>query len=657
MVLDRKNQRVYTATTESDLLTLHTWASTQGLENIGLGELVDPFPIYVITRSSAERWTSGLHSLVYSDKGRRFASKYHLTEFAQLPKLFARIPESRNELLDFADLPAGECVSTAEAAPFFTAAGFETTPTFDAITPTEQAEHLSSTPGILFTRPTDSKIFIAYINVESSTKRKQQMKKGLDRVGWRARRITATTPFTFHLHANIDSYPSLARPRQIEYALSVSHLRALEEFVDSGSAWGLILEDDIDFDAINAWSFTLQELPSWMPSDCGIVQLAMIWPIVQVRNNNIELNTPDTLHLRSHVPGRDWGAAAYFLRREYAQAILEKMSPRQNQFDFAGYPGQPVSDVWLYDNTYFTPTLRVYSTPLMYVHAEESQMERASNVQDLMHKASRIFTQKMMADVGGKIKKEHVVGNLSSFTPTDYPFVSIITPTYNRRHLLPILEKCIHQQTYPRCRMEWIIVDDSQDGQPAFQPRRELGLVTKYVVLDEKIALGAKRNYTLAQAKGEICVYMDDDDFYPPTRVQLAVETFQRRPDAQFAGSSILPIYYFDTNELWIAGPWSSNHTTAGALAHRRIVCETQKYEATAAYAEEPSFLAGYKLPIAQMNHWQTMVCFAHGSNTYDKKKVLGTNKVKLSEQPISTVIHDNILSVYRDIHKSKSSK
>ena len=44
-----------------------------------------------------------------------------------------------------------------------------------------------------------------------------------------------------------------------------------------------------------------------------------------------------------------------------------------------------------------------------------------------------------------------------------HPFVSVITPTYNRRRFLPYLIQCYLQQTYPKERMEWIILDDGED--------------------------------------------------------------------------------------------------------------------------------------------------------------------------------------------------
>ena len=45
----------------------------------------------------------------------------------------------------------------------------------------------------------------------------------------------------------------------------------------------------------------------------------------------------------------------------------------------------------------------------------------------------------------------------------DLPFVSVCTPTFNRRPFIPIMFECFRNQDYPKSRMEWIIVDDGTD--------------------------------------------------------------------------------------------------------------------------------------------------------------------------------------------------
>lgn len=99
------------------------------------------------------------------------------------------------------------------------------------------------------------------------------------------------------------------------------------------------------------------------------------------------------------------------------------------------------------------------------------------------------------------------------------PFVSVCTPTYNRRLFIPNLIRCFQSQTYPKEIMEWIIIDDGEDSVEDLFKDVEC---VKYFRYEEKIKLGRKRNLMHEKSKGDIIVYMDDDDFYPPERVNHA---------------------------------------------------------------------------------------------------------------------------------------
>ena len=46
---------------------------------------------------------------------------------------------------------------------------------------------------------------------------------------------------------------------------------------------------------------------------------------------------------------------------------------------------------------------------------------------------------------------------------SDLPFVSVCTPTFNRRPFIPYIIKCFDNQVYPKDKMEWIIIDDGTD--------------------------------------------------------------------------------------------------------------------------------------------------------------------------------------------------
>ena len=69
--------------------------------------------------------------------------------------------------------------------------------------------------------------------------------------------------------------------------------------------------------------------------------------------------------------------------------------------------------------------------------------------------------------------------------------------------------------------------------------------------------LGEKRNFMHTKTKGEFLIYMDDDDYYPPERVEHAVDTLQKNPSALCAGSSELYIYFKHINQMYQS--WRDN--------------------------------------------------------------------------------------------------
>lgn len=202
------------------------------------------------------------------------------------------------------------------------------------------------------------------------------------------------------------------------------------------------------------------------------------------------------------------------------------------------------------------------------------------------------------------------------------PRVSICTPTYNRQDLLPLLEQCIAEQTYPKNRLEWIILDDSDNGQPGFARNERSGIVTRYWHFRQRMKQGRKRNLSHTLSRGDIIVYMDDDDYYPPERVSHAVHQLLRH-NALMAGSTYLPIHFVALKQTWISGPFGQHHATAGTFAFRRELLATQFFDDNAERAEESFFLNTFSVPMVQLDPARTILCMEHGSNTFDKMKLI----------------------------------
>ena len=202
------------------------------------------------------------------------------------------------------------------------------------------------------------------------------------------------------------------------------------------------------------------------------------------------------------------------------------------------------------------------------------------------------------------------------------PFVSVCTPTFNRRPFIPIMFECFKNQTYPKDRLEWIIVDDGTDCINDLISAANIPQI-KYFRVEKKMTLGEKRNYMHKQSKGSIIVYMDDDDYYPPERVSHAVDRLLDNPHALCAGSSEMYIYFKHIQQMYQCGPYGPNHATAATFAFRVELLKETQYENHASLAEEKAFLKNYTVPFVQLDSLKTILVFSHEHNSFDKRELL----------------------------------
>jgi hypothetical protein len=161
--------------------------------------------------------------------------------------------------------------------------------------------------------------------------------------------------------------------------------------------------------------------------------------------------------------------------------------------------------------------------------------------------------------------------------------------------------------------------------------------------------LGRKRNLLHEKSKGDIIVYMDDDDYYPPQRVSHAVEKLQEHPEALCAGSSEIYIYFKHIQKMYQFGPYGPNHATAGTFAFKRKLIEN-RYDDEACLAEEKSFLKDYTVPFVQLDPKKVILVFSHEHNTFDKRKLLENphpNFVKESTKTVDEFVKEKELKEF----------
>jgi len=199
--------------------------------------------------------------------------------------------------------------------------------------------------------------------------------------------------------------------------------------------------------------------------------------------------------------------------------------------------------------------------------------------------------------------------------------------------------------------MEWIILDDGQDSvEDIFMEAAKTIPNLRYIRENKKQLIGYKRNRLHKEAKGDIFVCMDDDDYYHPERVSHAVTKLQQDPKIQLAGSSVLFMYYTDVKVILKLGPYGPNHATNGTMAMKASYAKTHFYDETVTHAEEVSFLERYKHPMVQLDPYKVMLVISHTENTFDKKRFLTKEQLetnpylKMTQYKIKDFIKDKVI-------------
>ena len=108
-----------------------------------------------------------------------------------------------------------------------------------------------------------------------------------------------------------------------------------------------------------------------------------------------------------------------------------------------------------------------------------------------------------------------------------YPnLISVVIPTYNRRHLLQKAIDSVLTQTYPH--FELIVVDDcSTDGTEHFVKSLSDKRIS-YTKHKQNKHASASRNTGIKLSKGEFIAFLDDDDKWLPTKLEKQIALIKR---------------------------------------------------------------------------------------------------------------------------------
>ena len=210
------------------------------------------------------------------------------------------------------------------------------------------------------------------------------------------------------------------------------------------------------------------------------------------------------------------------------------------------------------------------------------------------------------------------------------PPISVVTLTYNRRKFIDVAFHNLIMSDYPKDKIEWVIVDDSDDPNEAvadkinkFANRAPVAQV-QYVPLPNRYTVGGKRNIGVQRASHDIILFMDDDDHYPETSFRRRVGWLTQHPwKPQVVACSTIACYDLVrgvsavNTPPWELGP--ASRVSEATLTFYKSFWDTHRFPFTNT-SEGEGFLAGNEHVLLDIPPQQILVAFSHQGNASGRR-------------------------------------
>jgi len=215
--------------------------------------------------------------------------------------------------------------------------------------------------------------------------------------------------------------------------------------------------------------------------------------------------------------------------------------------------------------------------------------------------------------------------------PEDCPPISIVTLLYNRRRFFDLACHNIMISDYPIDKIEWIIVEDSDDinedasDKVVSTAEQSKPLSMIYVPLRKKTPISEKRNIGVEKASNEIVLFMDDDDHYPITSFRRRVAWLTLHPMKPKATVCTTIACYDLKNGISAVNcppldlPLGQRISEA-TLTFYKSWFQQKPFDSSIQVGEGESLIEGREADVLEIPPQQIIVAFSHGNNTSSRR-------------------------------------
>ena len=200
------------------------------------------------------------------------------------------------------------------------------------------------------------------------------------------------------------------------------------------------------------------------------------------------------------------------------------------------------------------------------------------------------------------------------------PPISVITITRDRRAFIPLAKYCLLAQSYPEDKIEWVVVDDGKD-----QIKDLISDLpnVKYILTDEPMTIGNKRNLAVESASHDILVMMDDDDVYPNNSFLSRVAHLLAKPSRECLFSTTIPCFEIHDKKSFMNVPPNTlgmaDRVSEATLCFTRKFWEARKFP-DQQIAEGGAFIRGREHMCRELSPQDVIVSLVHKKNTSSRK-------------------------------------
>jgi hypothetical protein len=244
--------------------------------------------------------------------------------------------------------------------------------------------------------------------------------------------------------------------------------------------------------------------------------------------------------------------------------------------------------------------------------------------------------QTAVADLSATLKtlekkvQRRLQAQLPPILPADEalcPHITVVTLTRNRRNFIDLACLNLLLTDYPRDKIEWLVVEDSDDDEKSASDKiigfaaKNPDIKVSYIPLIGRTSIGEKRNKAVDRAMHDIILFMDDDDVYPATSFRRRVAWLEKGSSSTkpaCVASTMLAMYNLRTGQSAVNVPpfnipLGQRISEATLTFHKHFWVE--RPFADVSIAEGEDWLSGREGVVMEIPPQQIIVALTHGDN------------------------------------------